>query len=146
MRTRTPERTAEQVVDQLLREHGDQLDLDLVAAELDRRRRLEPVSRLMEVWSLSLADVAAMFSVSRQAVAKWVGLGVPAERAPAIADLDAATELLLRYLRRERIPAVVRRPAPALDGHSLLELATSGRTAEVLAATRAMFAFEAANG
>ena len=137
--------TAGRAVDRLLRDHRD-LDLDDLAAELDRRRRVAGIRHLMEVWDLSLADVATMFGVSRQAVSKWVAVGVPAERAPAMADLAAATDLLVRHLRRDRIPAVVRRAAPALGDRPLLALAADGRAAEVLAATRSMFAFERANG
>ena len=137
--------TAGRAVDRLLRDHRD-LDLDDLAAELDRRRRVAGIRHLMEVWDLSLADVATMFGVSRQAVSKWVAVGVPAERAPAMADLAAATDLLVRHLRRDRIPAVVRRAAPAVGDRSLLALAADGRAAEVLAATRSMFAFERANG
>jgi hypothetical protein len=48
------------------------------------------------------------------AVSKWLEQGVPAERVETVADLAAATDLLVRYLQRDRIPAVVRRPAPAL--------------------------------
>ena len=69
---------------------------------------------------------AAIFGVSRQAVAKWRGSGVPDDRAVALADLAAATDVLERYVRRDRIPAVVRRPATLLGGRSLLELAEAG--------------------
>ena len=48
-----------------------------------------------------------MFGVSRQAIAKWRVHGVPDDRLVALADLDAATDVLLRYVRPERIPAVV---------------------------------------
>ena len=80
--------------------------------------------------------------VTQQAIAKWIdGAGVPAERAPQIAELAAATDLLEHYLKASRIPAVVRRPAPALGGGSLLELVAAGATDELLAATRDMFTF-----
>jgi hypothetical protein len=58
-----------------------------------------------------------------------------------VADLAAATDLLVRHLQRDRIPAVVRRPAPALGRRSLLELLDAGEAHGVLAACRAMFAF-----
>jgi len=80
-----------------------------------------------------------MFGVSRQAVSKWFGNGIPAERAETLADLDAATDLLARKVKRERIPAVVRRSAQRLAGASLLELAEEGRHREVLEAVREMF-------
>ena len=75
----------------------------------------------MDVWDLSQAAAARRFHVSRQAFAKWLRQGAPAERATAVADLAAATDLLVRHLKRDRIPAVVRRPDPGawrgfLDG------------------------------
>jgi hypothetical protein len=53
--------------------------------------------------------------------------------------LATATDLLDRYLRRDRIPAVVRRPAEALGGRSLLEMAEAGQSAAVVTAVRQMF-------
>jgi hypothetical protein len=83
--------------------------------------------------------------VSRQALSKWLAGGVPSERVQAVADLSAATDLLIRYLKRDRIPAVVRRPAAALDGQSLVELVAKSRTRDVLEACRSMFNFERAH-
>lgn len=136
--------TARNALKLLLKKHDD-IDIDDLAVELDRMRRRDPLAHVIEVWDLSLTDVAAMFAVSRQAVAKWLDVGIPPDRAPAVADLAATTELLVRYIRRDRIPAVVRRTAPGLGGTSLLELAQRGDTTAVLAGTRAMFQFEAAN-
>src|SRR5438034_43276 len=112
------------------------------AAELDRRRNADELARVLSVWGLSQADVARMFGVSRQAVTKWLAGGTPPDRAVAIADLAAATDLLVRYLRRERIPAVVRRPAAVTGGATLVELAGT-EPARALAAVRAMFDFAA---
>ncbi|NOY56817.1 MAG: hypothetical protein GXP34_12660 [Actinobacteria bacterium] len=105
----------------------------------DRRLRTEPLERFIELWDLSRSAAARIFGVSRQAFAKWLTSGPPASRAVSIADLAAATDLLDRYVKRERIPAVVRRQAPALGGRSLLELAETEGTREVLEAVRAMF-------
>src|SRR5262249_29957312 len=56
-----------------------------------------------------------------------------------IASLAAATDLLDRHVKRERIAAVVRRPATQLGGCSLLEMAGAGRYAEGHAAGESMF-------
>ena len=53
----------------------------------------------------------------------------------------AATDLLVHHLKRERIPAVVRRPAEGLRGRSLLELLEHSDSAAILEACRRMFAF-----
>lgn len=105
---------------------------------LDARVRSAPLERLMATWDLSAAGAARVFGVSRQAVSKWRGSGVPDDRAVALADLVAATDVLERYVRRDRIPAVVRRTADILGGRSLLELAEAGEHAEVRRAVARM--------
>lgn len=103
------------------------------------------LARTIGLWQLSQAKAAALFGVSRQAFAKWLQRGVPADHAVAVADLKAATDLLERYLKRDRIPAVVRRPVPKLDGVSLLDLFGRGDTKRLLSACREMFDFERAH-
>lgn len=90
----------------------------------------------------ALTDNAAagrVFGVSRQAFSKWLQKGVPAERTPALADLAAATDILDSRVKRERIPAVVRRGAEILGGESLYELACKGRHNEVMEMVRMLF-------
>ncbi len=65
--------------------------------------------------------------------------GAPAARAAAVADISAATDILDRYAKRERIPAVVRRAAPNLGDVSLLDLATQGQTRKVAESVASMF-------
>lgn len=107
---------------------------------------VEDLRELLTVWWLSKAEAGRIFGVSRQAVGKWLHSGMPADRLPAIATLGAATDILLRYLKAERIPAVVRRSAVARGDRSLIEVATEDGADAVLAACRAMFDFAAANG
>lgn len=120
--------------------------LDAFAAELDRRRAASSLARTLAIWRLSQSEAARLFGVSRQAVSKWLEQGVPAERVETVADLAAATDLLVHYVKRDRIPAVVRRGAPALGGASLVDLLGAGRSRDVLLGCRAMFAFDAAQG
>ncbi len=138
-----PEETAER----LFTEHGqDGVWLDRFTECLAGRRAGASLARTIEVWDLSQAAAARRFHVSRQAFAKWLRQGAPAERATAVADLAAATDLLVRHLKRDRIPAVVRRPIPALGGVSLMGLLERGDTRELLAVCREMFRFERAQG
>ena len=133
------------VAEKILDIHPEQTPwLDEFAEVLDRTRAGRALGRILEVWGLNQSDAAKLFGVSRQAVSKWLARGVPSERVEAVADLAAATDLLVRYVKRDRIPAVVRRPAAALGNHSLIHLAANSRTKEVLAACRAMFAFSRA--
>lgn len=109
--------------------------------ELDRHLSGRRLTRIMRLWQLSRADLGELFGVSRQAVSKWIADGIPPDRAPQVADVEAITDLLVRYLKRDRIPAVVRRQAPGLGGTSLIELVRSGRGADAVRLTRQMFAF-----
>jgi hypothetical protein len=113
--------------------------LDAFIAEVDRQRSGDMLRRVLDAWGINQSEAAALFGVTRQALSKWLANGLPSERVVAVADLAAATDLLVRYLKRERIPAVVRRPVPNLAGRSLIELVGAGDTAGVLAACRAMF-------
>ena len=130
--------TAHETAERLIAEAPDVDWLRKVADELDRAVRHAPLERLTRLWDLSNAEAARLFGVTRQAFSKWLDRGVPAERATAVADLAAATDLLDRRIKRERIPAVVRRRAAMLNGKSLYELAAEGRHAEVREAVAAM--------
>jgi transcriptional regulator with XRE-family HTH domain len=127
------------LAERLIAEAPDLAWLRALTDDLDRRLRTEPLERFLTLWGLSLQDAADAFGVSRQAVSKWRQDGVPAGRTPVLADLAAATNLLDRKLKRERIPAVVRRASASLGGRSLLDLVTEGRHAETLGAVRYMF-------
>ena len=119
--------------------------LDAFTERLDRLRGAASFRRTIEVCGLSQAAAARLFGVSRQTVGKWLRQGAPSKRAVAIADPAAASDLLVRHLERDRIPAVVRRPIPALGDESLVALWRRGETRTVLAACRDMFRFERAH-
>lgn len=127
------------------RHRDDGAWLDAFSESLDRCRAGTSLARVLAAWHMSQAEAARLFGVSRQAVGKWLARGVPPERARLIADLAAATDLLVRYLKRERIPAVVRRPVARLGNRSLLDLVAAGDSALMLATCREMFAFERAS-
>lgn len=133
---RDPRRLAREIVDAA---EADPTWLDVFAETLDRRRSGDQLGRILSVWDLTQAEVGRLFGVSRQAVSKWLRTGVPTDRVDAVTDLAAATDVLVHYLKRERIPAVVRREAPALGGRSLLSLVAEDRTDEVLRMCREMF-------
>ena len=101
----------------LLRKVIDQLDQELASRPLDRITRL---------WDVSASQIGKMFGVSRQAATTWLHEGPPAARADQIALLDQSTNLLAQWIKRERIPAVVRRPIDQLGGRSRLEVALAG--------------------
>lgn len=128
------------VADAIITAHAGEVEwLDAFAEALDRRRGGQQLGRVLEVWGLSQSEAARLFGVSRQAVSKWLASGPPAERAEAVADLAAATDVLVHHLRRDRIPAVVRRRAPRLGDRSLIDLLRDNDSSDVLASCRAMF-------
>jgi len=131
--------TPEEVAARLIAEAPDESWIRSLVDHLDRRVRTQPLERLLSLWGLSASEAARVFGVSRQALSKWRRQGPPAERAPMIAALAAATDQLDRHVKRERIPAAVRRPAAKLGGRSLYETACAGRHLEVRDAVAEMF-------
>ena len=125
---------------QLLAEHDD-VWVARLTDELDRHLSARRLERLMRLWQLSRSELGELFGVSRQAVSKWIADGVPSNRVQQVADVEAITDLLDHYLKRDRIAAVVRRQAPGLNGASLIELIASGRSSDALHLTRQMFTF-----
>ena len=89
-----------------------------------------------------ITQAARVFGVPSQTVDRWLAL----DNDNAIADLDAATELLTHYLKSERIQEVVRRPVPNLEGRSLLDLLRTGDTKTLRAACLDMFRFDRVQG
>ena len=110
------------------------------------RRVADALTRTSETWGLSQAELARLFGVSCDEIGQWRRRGVSRARVGAVSDLAAATDLLVRYLEQDRIPAVVRRPIPAIDGASLVDLLERGDTGAVLAACRDMFRFDRVAG
>jgi hypothetical protein len=111
---------------------------DLVDA-LDREVRSDPLRRLTALWDLSNAAAASLFGISRQAFSKWLVSGPPADRADDVARVAAITDLLDRYVKRERIPAVVRRRAPLLSDRSIIEMLIAGEHQEAADRVEMMF-------
>jgi hypothetical protein len=115
--------------------------LETFAGELESQVVAGQLRRILDVWGLSASEAARMFGVSRQAVSKWTTHGLPAERVEVVANLAAATDLLVRYLKIDRIPAAVRRKAEKLGGSSLVDVVAEGDGYRALEACRAMFEF-----
>ena len=137
-----PKAAAEELFDA---RKGEGAWLDAFIEHLDRQRSGRSLARTLAVWGLSRAEAARLLGVSRQAVGKWLEHGVPAERATLVADLAAATDVLVHYLKRDRIRAVVRRPLPERQNTSLVQMLAQGDSGELLATCRNMFDFARAH-
>jgi hypothetical protein len=129
----------------LLGEH-DSAWIAALADELDRRLSGRELERILRVWNLSRTELGHILGVSRQALSKWIADGVPADRVAQVADLASITDLLARYVKRDRIPAVVRRAASNLGNASVIDLISEGRSGEAVALSREMFTFVDAHG
>jgi hypothetical protein len=106
---------------------------------LDRQVRTEPLSRLTTLWDLSNAAAARIFGVSRQAFSKWLISGPPADRADDVTAVDDITSLLDRYVKRERIPAVVRRRSERFGDETIVERLEAGHYRSTADLVREMF-------
>ena len=89
----------------------------------------------MKVWGLTPRQVDDAFRAWRS----------NADLLHAMSDLTAATDLLVRYLKADRIPSVVRKRIPGCRGDSLLTLLKRGDTRKLLTTCRDMFRFERAH-
>jgi hypothetical protein len=132
-------RSSPEDVAQRLADEHDSDWLDRFAHALDRALQRDQLRHIIATWGFSTAELGRLFGVSRQAIGGWLERGVPGDRSPAIADIAAVTDLLTRHLIRERIPAVVRRPAARLGEQSMVDFVAAGKTAELLEYTREMF-------
>jgi hypothetical protein len=96
-----------------------------------------------ETFGLNVTEVGRLFGVSRQAAASWLAGEPPAARRPKAACLAAIADVLARRLKPARIPGVVRAPAPAYGGKSMLELVAADRHEWLLESVRASFDYAA---
>jgi hypothetical protein len=110
----------------LLRAGGSADVLRRLVDRLDHELNASPLQRTVRLWDLSATQLGQMFGISRQAASKWLAEGAPASRRDQVALLGQATDLLDQWVKRERIPAVVRRPVGVLDGRSRLDVALAG--------------------
>lgn len=100
---------------------SDEAGARALAQAIERHLATGSLDQLERVWDLSASQAASLFGISRQAYAKWRTAGIPAERRADLGEIGAITAILLAYVKVDRIPAVVRRDAEALDGASILE-------------------------
>jgi hypothetical protein len=116
------------------------------AGELETQALADPLRRLLDVWGLSASEAARLFMISRQELSRWLTQGVPTSRLETVADLSAATDLLVRYLKLDRIPSTVRRKSDRLGGLSLLDLVAACDIRSTLEGCRAMVDFSSVQG
>ena len=109
-------------VQQLTREHSREWVREF-AEYLSTEVLNDDFTQALRAARLNDTDAARVFGVTRQAIAKWRSEQVPAERLTEVLSFTDAINLLLRYVKAERLPAVVRRHDA--EGRSLLDIAAS---------------------
>ena len=110
----------------VLRTGGDADMLRRIVDRLDHQLNAGPLQRTVRLWDISATQLGEMFGISRQAASKWLAEGAPASRRDQVALLGQATDLLDQWVKRERIPAVVRRPVEVLGDRTRLDVALAG--------------------
>lgn len=102
-------------------------DVAAVHATSGRHRSL--LERVVHVWALEKDEADRLVNLCERDAA-------------AASNLATATDMLIRYLKQDRIAGVVRRPIPALDGTTLLELLLKGDSESVMKVCQDMFRFD----
>lgn len=95
--------------------------------------------RTIGIWRLNKAETDRIFEGPDSVVGKWRQSEVISE---ALAELDAATDLLCHYLKPDRIATVVRKTIPSRGDVSLLKMLEQGDAKTLIATCRDMFRFE----
>lgn len=83
---------------------------------------------------LSQAEAGEMLGVSTDTIKRWESdsADIPMEKQSAIVAAEASLQELHSLLRRERLPAAVRRPADLFAGECAIQWILRGRIAEVV--------------
>jgi DNA-binding XRE family transcriptional regulator len=114
-------------------------------AVLDELSRTQaPLDHIGDVLGLTQTQLASLFGVRRQALDQWETRGVPADRQEKLATIGEIADLLAAKLKRDRIPGVVRRAAPAYGDRSILYAIAAGDEDRVLTELRDAFDWGAA--
>ena len=99
------------------------------------------LDEIRENFGLSEDELAALFAVSRPAIAKWRQRSVPFERS---ADVDRARELSQYFVRRfipARVPQIVRTPGKGLGGQTVLNVVARVGVEPVYAYLERLFSY-----
>lgn len=81
----------------------------------------EPLAVIGRELELTRGELGELFHVSRQAVSEWMDTGIPQKRLGDVSQVLRIASVLSRKLKPGRAALVVRRPAPALGGRTLLD-------------------------
>lgn len=122
---------------------------NLALAEILREHTVKPGARvaireLLERLSLSYDELGNVFQVAGETVRRWEKgvFSVPSAKVALIDSAGEALRRILRVVRPESLPSVVRRPAQLFDGASALDWIRTGRIGDVANRYEATFAYQ----
>lgn len=113
--------------------------LDRVVASSEEPASTDPLARVTKLFGLDRTELARLFGISRQALDHWRRQGVPPDRQAKLTTILSIGELLDKNLRPGVVPGVVRTPAPAYDGRTMLQRIEADDHAALLESVRASF-------
>ncbi|MFV1962841.1 MAG: hypothetical protein ACC658_13540, partial [Acidimicrobiia bacterium] len=122
--------------------------LDVSVAQLDAFRRNvtralshdeQDLERIQRIFGLNITDLGRLFGVTRQAVTQWQSMEIPAARHEKVSAVGSIADLLDSHLKTDRVPGVVRRPATAYGGLTILGMIEENRQDAVLEQVRSSF-------
>ena len=112
--------------------------MNKILARVYSKNGVRTLGHIRKVFALTRTDAARLFNVSPEAVTKWERNGVPVRR---LAELDRCYQLaqmMQRRLRPDRLPALVRTPAPDFNNHNVLDVIAEKGTQPVFDYMRRM--------
>lgn len=119
--------------------------LDICAGEVREDSYRLKLARIRSALAINSSELANLLRVSREAIRKWDrGDSISAERWADIDQLFSNIEKLQEYINPEKLPAVVRRPIPALQNQTPLDLLASRRSNELLALYEGLTSYQTA--
>jgi hypothetical protein len=101
------------------------------------------IERVATLLALSPSELARMLDVSREGLRRWLtGSAVAPDRWPTIDELNETVDQLAKYIKPDRLPAVVRRPADSLGGATPLDWLVARRYRDLLATYRRALSYQ----
>jgi len=96
---------------------------------------------IADSFALSDEEVGELFGVSQQAAAGWLANGFPAAQQTKAAVVLEVARLLDHNILADRIGAIVRRPAEAYGGRTMLQMIAAGEHEDLLDRVRGSLDF-----
>lgn len=98
--------------------------------------------QIVDAFALSAAELGELFGVTRQAATQWLATEIPRDRRAKAATVLAIADLLGHYLKVDRVAGVVRKPAQAYGGRTMIQMIKESEHERLLDLVRESFDFD----